>query len=137
MIVKKISVLLCFGLLSLQLFSQVKQKAKPVSTENKYEKEKVKPHVAPQETDIFPNWLTIKTGSPSRCPKDKIEFILNKGGYLSYEWDFGDGSFATTASPRSNHIFNQPGSYIVSCLIKDKNGRNSTKKITVLILACK
>jgi PKD repeat protein len=141
MIAKKISVLFCFGLLSLQLFSQVHEKARTVTTESKYEKVKVKAQETPKEkdiySDIFPGWLEIRTESSSRCPKDKIEFILNKEGYLSYEWDFGDGSFASSASPRSSHIFNKPGSYIVSCLIKDKNEMKSTKKLTVVILACK
>lgn len=55
------------------------------------------------------------TGSPLRfCGSGKVQFNLTGGSQPSvkYEWDFGDGTTETKASP--SHFYNSPGTYTVT-----------------------
>lgn len=45
-------------------------------------------------------------------------------GGLSYAWDFGDGESSTSASP--SHTYTEDGTYVVSLVITDAEGRSST-----------
>jgi hypothetical protein len=43
------------------------------------------------------------------------------GGILSYEWDFGDGNTGTGGTP--THVYDEPGSYIVTLNVTDDEGK--------------
>jgi PKD repeat protein len=45
------------------------------------------------------------------------------GGIVSYEWDFGDGASGSGASVE--HVYAQPGSYVVSLCVVDDDGVSS------------
>ena len=49
----------------------------------------------------------------------------------SYEWDFGDGSKASSA--KANHIYSDPGTYTASLTVKDSAGNASNSKISVTV----
>lgn len=51
------------------------------------------------------------------------------GTVVSYEWNFGDGSFGTGASV--SHTFNNPGAYTVVLIITDNKGATGTDTVTI------
>ena len=55
------------------------------------------------------------------------------GSVASYEWDFGDGSSATGASP--SHTYDSPGDYTVSVTVTDDDGATATATQTVSVSA--
>lgn len=52
---------------------------------------------------------------------------------LSYEWDFGDGKGATTASPLTSHVYTIAKTYTVVLTVTDDIGRRNTMSVTVTI----
>lgn len=62
--------------------------------------------------------------SGSGCASDTMQFtsstFVNMGTTLSWMWDFGDGGTSTLADPE--HIYANPGIYIVSLTITDTAG---------------
>ncbi|MGB1031709.1 MAG: PKD domain-containing protein [Flavobacteriales bacterium] len=60
--------------------------------------------------------------------------VHNQGtSFDSYEWDFGDGSTTTTATPVVSHTYSDAGGYIVSLVVTDDLGCNSTVLEEVLL----
>ena len=52
---------------------------------------------------------------------------------LEYYWDFGDGNFSSEKQP--DHKYSQPGTYVVSLIIYDKDGKlvaNTTYELTIV-----
>jgi PKD repeat protein len=43
-------------------------------------------------------------------------------GAISYNWDFGDGTYFTSTSVFTTHVFNVPGSYNVKLTAERKDG---------------
>ncbi|MFT7603637.1 MAG: PKD repeat protein, partial [Saprospiraceae bacterium] len=55
------------------------------------------------------------------CPTDTVLFInISTGANLTYNWDFGDGSFSNEINP--GHRFSIPGTYNVCLNISDFTG---------------
>ncbi len=58
----------------------------------------------------------------------------NAGDVLTYFWDFGDGTTATTASASTNKLYNANGNYTVSVRVRDdKFAFSSTVTTTVQV----
>lgn len=55
------------------------------------------------------------------------------GDALSYDWDFGDGSTATTANP--SHTYTAAGTYTASLRVGDPGGSSDTALITINVTA--
>jgi YVTN family beta-propeller protein len=55
-------------------------------------------------------------GSASSDPESTV---------TSYGWSFGDGTNATTGSPKLSHVYARPGSYTVTLRVTDKEGCSS------------
>ena len=53
------------------------------------------------------------------------------GTILGYEWTFGDGSVATTASAWYTYLV--PGTYVVTLSVRDNNGAITTESTTVSV----
>lgn len=51
----------------------------------------------------------------------------------SWQWDFGDGTSATTSSPTTTHVYAAAKSYAVVLTVTDDIGRRSSVTVTVLI----
>lgn len=58
--------------------------------------------------------------SPS-CPNDEVNFNV-PGGYVQYDWNFGDGFTATTGKDWANHAYTAIGTYTVSVNITNQCG---------------
>lgn len=63
------------------------------------------------------------------CAPETVKFkpVINSPEPLtSYYWDFGDGSTSAEANP--SHIYNTPGSYAVTLIVKTAGGCSDTLK---------
>ncbi len=52
---------------------------------------------------------------------------------LSYHWDFGDGTTATTEEPEARHRFLLPGTYPVQLTVRDEHRTEGTETIQVVV----
>lgn len=52
-----------------------------------------------------------------------------EGLAITYAWDFGDGSTASTANPL--HVFTQPGPYLVFLTVSDDSGQTDTAQVEI------
>lgn len=64
-----------------------------------------------------------------------VEFDGSNSGpnITKYSWDFGDGDNATGS--KVNHTFDSYGNYTVKLTVKDVNGVESSKEITIYVLS--
>ena len=53
------------------------------------------------------------------------------GNIVSWSWDFGDGSTSSKAEP--THTFSSPGNYTVTLTVRDEEGGEDVKRITIVI----
>ena len=51
-----------------------------------------------------------------------IEAVLQTGADVEYQWDFGDGTVETTQLPVSNHVYREPGRYLISVTARSNTG---------------
>jgi len=59
--------------------------------------------------------LESVTASPSEAGAAvAIQVALQTGVDVEYQWDYGDGSVETTQQPSSNHVYQEPGRYLIS-----------------------
>lgn len=69
----------------------------------------------------------------SACPQSPFAFtdasVKGAGNINQWQWDFGDGLGANTASP--SHAYSSSGSYTVRLTIKDDNGCSNFKELAV------
>lgn len=54
---------------------------------------------------------------------------------VQYDWDFGDGTSATTTSGLTNHIYSQPGTYDVSVEVSNDQGGSDSSSWTINVNA--
>ena len=77
------------------------------------------------------------TGTYAGAPGATFTFTNNAtdsdGSIVSYDWDFGDGSTATGASP--SHTFSAAGTFTVTLLVTDDGGETAKATKTVTITA--
>ncbi len=52
------------------------------------------------------------------------------GSVALYEWDFGDGSTATTTSPTTTHVYATQGDYTATLTVVDSGGTSTTVTFT-------
>jgi gliding motility-associated-like protein len=87
-----------------------------------------------------PSIMPVDTGYLDLCPGE-ILFLEGEGEYpqnnfiypqsdntSTFEWDFGDGTMGF--GPNVQHIYNEPGGYIIQLTITDENGCTNTNFIT-------
>ena len=55
-----------------------------------------------------------------------------EGTALTYDWDFGDGSTASTLANPS-HVYNTPGTYAASLVVFDASGLSASASVTILV----
>lgn len=73
----------------------------------------VKPNVPP--TASFTTWCDYLD-----CDFDATASVDGDGTVADYAWDFGDGETGTGSNP--NHIYPEPGSYVVTLVVTDDEG---------------
>jgi len=69
--------------------------------------------------------------SASTCPPLIVQFTNTSSNQSTYNWDFGDGTFSSAASP--SHFYNVAGTYFAKLTITGPGGCTSTqsKKISI------
>ncbi len=74
----------------------------------------------------FPNnsWFNINMASPS-CINEAALFDA-PGGYVNYQWNFGDGGSVTTVDNRASHSYTATGTYTVTVIITNGCGNDTT-----------
>jgi PKD repeat protein len=60
-----------------------------------------------------------------------VQFSDLSDGAASWLWAFGDGSYSTIRNPA--HVYDEPGSYTVSLMVSDSQGRSASKVAPGLI----
>ena len=76
-------------------------------------------------TSMFANTVSpIVVSETDICGTDTVHFSSGLTNYVSYLWDFGDGTSDSVASP--SHVYNIPGSFIPSLTVTDLNGCTQT-----------
>jgi PKD repeat protein len=79
------------------------------------------------------------TASPSPgTVNEVVTFAATVGGSTvpiqSFEWSFGDGSFATTSGSSTNHVYTTTGTRTVSVTATTTEGVSGTATISVILL---
>jgi gliding motility-associated-like protein len=75
--------------------------------------------------------FTISNG-PDLCLGETLEIIDNSSGPIAtYDWDFGDGTTSTIASP--NHAFTAEGAYTVTLTLTAVDQCSTTQSVDVLV----
>jgi len=69
--------------------------------------------------------------APMEISFDASASVDEDGSIVSYEWDFGDGSFA--ADERTTHIYDIPGVYTVSLTVTDNKEATASTAQTITI----
>jgi gliding motility-associated-like protein len=73
----------------------------------------------------------IMSDSFSTCPPLQVDFTNRSADYVSFTWDFGDGSTSALASPI--HIYTYPGVYLVKLMTQGYGSCADTMKRNVTI----
>jgi PKD repeat protein len=55
------------------------------------------------------------------------------GTIVKYDWDFGDGSTASSADTPFNHVYNAYGNYILTLRVTDNNGGVGSAKLEISV----
>lgn len=71
------------------------------------------------------------TYSSNRLTVNFTDKSTDDKAVTSYAWDFGDGTYATSANP--SHTYQKSGSYSVSLVVSDAEGVTSTKSMNVSV----
>ena len=67
--------------------------------------------------------LESVTATPSEAGAAvAIEVALQTGVDVEYQWDYGDGTVETTQQPSSNHVYQEPGRYLISVTARNDTG---------------
>lgn len=89
-----------------------------------------------EETNSSPTALAEATPVTGVVPLE-VSFSSNTSsddkGIVSYEWNFKNGSTAT--SPNPSHTFTEPGSYAVTLQVTDAEGLTSTDTVAIVVSA--
>jgi gliding motility-associated-like protein len=77
---------------------------------------------------VFPKPSSQFTAAPlTACkPPLNVTFTSTAVGATSYEWHFGDGTFATTTLPITTHLYNSTGTYSDTLITINANGCKDT-----------
>ena len=75
--------------------------------------------VFPKPVASFTTDRTYSCSSPAT-----FQFTNTTTGSVGYQWDFGDGSTSTDASP--NHVYNAFGNYTIKLIVTGSNGCTDT-----------
>ena len=68
------------------------------------------------------------------CPPVLVQFTNTSQNYLSFTWDFGDGETVQNV-PDPSHVYQNPGTYIVTLTVLGANGQTTTTTDSVVVLA--
>ncbi|TAL63426.1 MAG: PKD domain-containing protein [Bacteroidetes bacterium] len=94
--------------------------------------------VTVSSTVTFPNqsWFYLSAQSSPTCPNSNVGFDA-PNGYVSYEWNFGDGSpLQTTTDNYNNHIYGAAlTTYTVSVKITNACNKDTTLYKTVQVIS--
>lgn len=76
--------------------------------------------------------LTPTSGpAPLAVQVDGSSSVDPDGDALTYAWDFGDG--ATAGGAAATHVYATAGTYLITLVVSDSTGRESTTSRTVLV----
>ena len=68
-------------------------------------------------------------------PGDSIFFtaqgVSSNGGLLNYQWDFGDGTFAS--GQNVSHWYNAPGTYVATVTVTDSTNASASSFVTIFV----
>ena len=71
--------------------------------------------------------------APGSCPPVAVQFTNTSVNYISYTWDFGDGETVSNV-PDPGHVYQNPGTYIVTLTVLGANGKTTTTIDSVVVV---
>jgi gliding motility-associated-like protein len=67
------------------------------------------------------------------CPPVLVQFTNTSANYISYTWNFGDGETVSNV-PDPSHVYQNPGTYLVTLTVLGDNGQTTTTVDSVVVL---
>ncbi|MDQ6903453.1 MAG: PKD domain-containing protein, partial [Bacteroidota bacterium] len=67
-----------------------------------------------------------------RCPPLVVNFTNTSKNYLSWSWDFGDGTSSSSQSP--SHFYSTPGTFYATLSITGPGGCTDTKNVKIKVM---
>lgn len=53
---------------------------------------------------------------------------------LSYQWNYGDGTSETSTSRSVDHVYRQPGEYVVTVTVQTSTGNTGSQRLTLIVI---
>lgn len=78
-------------------------------------------------------------GSVGVCPDEAVSFsgaasVPDASPLIEWVWNWGDGTVENTNNPSASHAYTEPGEYLVTLVVVDDNGCNSSNLVPFQVL---
>ncbi|MEY5044088.1 MAG: hypothetical protein RJA19_1315 [Bacteroidota bacterium] len=88
---------------------------------------------------VSPPAFPDNPGSVGVCPMEEVTFSgagsqPDASPLVAWVWNWGDGSVENTSSPTASHAYAEPGEYLVTLVVQDGNGCNSSNLVPFQVL---
>jgi len=75
-------------------------------------------NIVEEEVEISISKAEFHMNTFDCCEGSKVDFVSEKQNDVDYLWSFDDGNYSKEANP--NHVFNKPGKYEISLIVRSK-----------------
>ena len=88
---------------------------------------------------VSPPAFPDNAGSVGVCPMQEVSFTgaasqPDASPLVAWVWNWGDGLVENTSTPNASHAYAEPGEYLVTLVVEDGNGCNSSNLVPFQVL---
>ena len=73
--------------------------------------------------------LAVAPGDGTHPVTETFTATVNGGTGARFDWDFGDGATATTASNKTSHVYSTANNYTATVTVTTTDGRTATGRV--------